>query len=352
AWTALTWVLALLFLVAVRLAWRRHTRRLKTKGSLALRTLVVGTNEEASVVARTLASPALGYDPLGYVTSSTALANFNGLPVKGTVDELSDLITRESVHCLFVASSAVRTDDMLKVIQAARRAEIEVRVSGNLPQILASRLRVQPVGDLAALSLKPVRLTGHRAAIKRAMDVSIGGFALLLSLPLFVAIAAAVRLTSKGPVFFRQDRVTMGGRTFEIYKFRTMVEDADREASTDPFAKVKPDDSRITSFGRFLRNTSLDELPQLINILRGDMSLVGPRPLPVEQVAENVELLKPRHEVRTGLTGWWQINGRSDVTSEEAVRMDLFYIENWSPALDLYILLKTFGAVFTRQGAY
>ena len=352
AWIGLTWVLALLLLLGTRLTWRRYTRSLKTKGSLALRTLIVGNNEEACVVARTLASRALGYEPLGYVTSSSAPATFDGLPVMGTVDELSDLIQLQSVDCLFVASSAVGTNDMLKVIQAARRAEIELRVSGNLPQILASRLRVQPIGDLAALSLKPVRLTGHRAAVKRAIDLGISGFGLLLTLPLFLAVAAAVRLTSKGPVFFRQPRVTMGGRTFKIYKFRTMVEDAHKHASTEPFAKVSPDDSRITSFGRFLRNTSLDELPQLINILRGDMSLVGPRPLPAEQVAENVDLLTPRHEVRAGLTGWWQIHGRSDVTSEEAVRMDLFYIENWSPALDLYILLKTFGAVFTRQGAY
>jgi lipopolysaccharide/colanic/teichoic acid biosynthesis glycosyltransferase len=151
--------------------------------------------------------------------------------------------------------------------------------------------------------------------------------------------------------------VTKGGAAFTVYKFRTMLQNGDsllgdRLADvSSPFFKVE-DDPRLTKVGRILRKLSLDELPQLLNVIKGEMSLVGPRPLPVDQVAANLELLGPRHEVPTGVTGWWQVNGRSDLSPEEALRLDLFYIENWSLSLDLYILLKTIGVIFARRGAY
>jgi lipopolysaccharide/colanic/teichoic acid biosynthesis glycosyltransferase len=189
------------------------------------------------------------------------------------------------------------------------------------------------------------------------MDVVISSTFLLITAPIFAATALAIRATSRGPVLFRQTRVTKAGRTFTMLKFRTMGRDADTGAReleldrTQPFFKLR-EDPRLTPVGRLIRRLSLDELPQLLNVFRGDMSIVGPRPLPAEQVATHLDLLGPRHEVRAGLTGWWQINGRADLTPEESVKMDLFYIENWSPSLDLYIMLKTFGAVLSGRGAY
>jgi lipopolysaccharide/colanic/teichoic acid biosynthesis glycosyltransferase len=179
---------------------------------------------------------------------------------------------------------------------------------------------------------------------------------LVVASPILLVAAIAIKATSPGPVLFRQDRVTKGIRSFQMYKLRTMTEgpplvDEQIADTTVPFFKVKQD-ARHTRVGRFLRQTSLDELPQLFNVFKGDMSLVGPRPLPTEQVAAHIELLGPRHEVRSGITGWWQIHGRSDVDPEEAIRMDHFYIENWSPALDLYVLVKTIGVLLTRRGAY
>jgi lipopolysaccharide/colanic/teichoic acid biosynthesis glycosyltransferase len=180
---------------------------------------------------------------------------------------------------------------------------------------------------------------------------------LLLALPVLAIVAILVRVTSRGPVLFRQQRVTAGGRTFTMVKFRTMVQDADERLKTHqmdtrtPFFKVQSG-SLLTPVGRFLRRWSLDELPQLFNVVKGDMSLVGPRPLPAPQVAANLDLLAARHEVKAGLTGWWQIQGRSDLDVEESVRLDLFYIENWSLALDLFILLKTFGVLIAHRGAY
>jgi lipopolysaccharide/colanic/teichoic acid biosynthesis glycosyltransferase len=174
---------------------------------------------------------------------------------------------------------------------------------------------------------------------------------LLVSLPLWPVIALAIRLDSRGPAFFHQERVTKDGRIFRMHKFRTMRTGGPAFDTTRPFFKLESD-PRLTRVGVFLRRFSLDELPQFWNVIAGEMSLVGPRPLPADQVAANHDLLGPRQAVPAGLTGWWQINGRSRVTPEEALRLDLFYIENWSPTLDLYILLKTFGAVVGRDGAY
>jgi lipopolysaccharide/colanic/teichoic acid biosynthesis glycosyltransferase len=184
------------------------------------------------------------------------------------------------------------------------------------------------------------------------MDIAVASVALILILPVWPMIALAIRLDSRGPVLFHQARVTKGGRVFRMHKFRTMLVGATSSLeTTSPFFKLESD-PRLTRIGALLRRLSLDELPQLWNVLTGEMSIVGPRPLPAEQVAANADLLSPRQVVPAGVTGWWQINGRSRLTAEEALRLDLFYIENWSPTLDLYILLKTFGAVARRQGAY
>jgi exopolysaccharide biosynthesis polyprenyl glycosylphosphotransferase len=227
-----------------------------------------------------------------------------------------------------------------------------VRVSANLSQTLTSRLTLQKVGGSIALSIRPVRLSGTQMAMKRAFDLVLASVAMAVSLPFWAAIAIAIRLGSPGPVFFHQERVTKGGRSFRMHKFRTMRVDVDSPADTSAAFFKLESDPRLTSVGRVLRRLSLDELPQFWNVLMGDMSLVGPRPLPADQVAANLELLSARHEVPAGVTGWWQVNGRSGVTPEEAVHLDQFYIENWSLSLDLYILLKTFGAVLGQKGAH
>jgi len=208
-----------------------------------------------------------------------------------------------------------------------------------------------------ALTLKPTRLSTGQRVVKRGMDLVLAGVGLILVSPVMLVVALAIKGTSRGPVLFRQERVTEGGRSFWMYKFRTMTDVSAQEGSAPdldtsaPYFKLKSD-PRLTPVGRRLRRWSLDEVPQLLNVLRGEMSLVGPRPLPSEQVSANLELLGPRHEVRSGITGWWQIQGRSRVGPEEAIRLDQFYIENWSPALDLYILLRTVGALIKRDGAY
>jgi exopolysaccharide biosynthesis polyprenyl glycosylphosphotransferase len=357
AWLGSTWAFALLFEMATRRVWRWHVRRAKREGRLALRTLIIGTNEEAGRLSRALDAPVRGFVPLGYVAASTTGRSPDGLPVLGRVVDLERLIDEHAAECVFVASTAVSAEDMVRVARTCRRINIEMRFSANLPDVLTSRLSIQPIEKVMAVSVKPVRLTGSQAAVKRTFDLLVASLTLVLTLPLTVVIAAAVRSTSPGPVLFRQQRISKDGRPFTMYKFRTMRQDAEAALQgrlvdlTQPFFKLK-DDPRLTRVGRVIRPFSLDELPQLWNVMRGHMSLVGPRPLPVEQVTANAELLAPRHEVRAGITGWWQISGRSEVDPEEALRLDLFYIENWSLTLDLYILLKTAGIVLARRGAW
>jgi exopolysaccharide biosynthesis polyprenyl glycosylphosphotransferase len=351
-WIGLTWVLALLLELLARRFWRLHQHRRKLDGRLALRTLIIGATGEAIRLAKTLATPGSGFLPLGYVQPQGAYEAGDTLPVLGGIEQLRELIAEQSVDCLFVASTLVDSDALEVVSQAGRRQGVQVLVSANMNHVLSSRLALQQVGSVIALALRPVRLTGTQAVAKRAFDLVVGSLALLITLPVWLTAAIAIRLTSPGPVFFHQERVTKGGRTFRMHKLRTMRQDLPADADTTaPFFKIDQD-PRITRVGHLLRKWSLDELPQLWNVLRGEMSLVGPRPLPTEQVAANLELLGPRHEVPAGMTGWWQINGRSDVAPTQAVRLDAFYIENWSLTFDLYIVLKTMSTVFERRGAY
>lgn len=354
-WIGLTWMLVVLLELAARRAWRRRVLIEKAEGKLALRTIVVGTPEDSMRIAEAISRDASGFDLVGFVSAEASDAEGE---VLGDIDDLVTLIYDHGIDCIFIASPDLPERTILKITQTARQQKVEVRVAANLPQILSPRLNVMPIESVMSLTLRPVQLTGPKAVAKRLFDLIVAGLVLLLALPVLGVIALAIKLDSKGPVLFRQHRVTKGGHIFNMYKFRTMRNDADQVLEqmqidpSAPFFKLGSEDPRLTRVGRVLRKYSLDELPQLFNVIKGDMSLVGPRPLPAEQVAANLELLGPRHEVPAGVTGWWQVQGRSEVEDpDEAVRMDLFYIENWSLALDLFVLLKTFGAVLARRGA-
>ncbi len=324
-----------------------------------MRTLVVGDGIEAARVADMLRGPGTGYSPVGHVTvDSVGAGVLAGLPVVGRLEDLEAAILDHEADCVFVASSAVGQHCMPAINRAARRTDCELRLTTNLPEMLTAPLAIQPVAGSMALAVRGVQLSGGQYFAKRAFDIAFTTLLLIVVSPLMAMSALAVRLTSRGPILFRQPRVTRGGRIFTMLKFRSMREDAETALEDQgidrcvAFFKLGATDPRVTTVGRFLRRWSIDELPQLFNVLRGDMSLVGPRPLPAEQVVASPALLGPRHEVNAGVSGWWQIRGRSDLTPETAVALDLYYIENWSLALDLFILIKTVGAIVARRGAY
>jgi len=355
-WLLISWAVALGFQLLSRRGWRWQLSQLRRSGHLTCRTIVLGTNQEAERLGLALADPWLGFEVVGYVAAGGPSSAPGFLPVVGDVDTLDSVVRAFGVECIFVAATAVSAEEMALVARVTRRRDVELRVTANLNPTLTSRLSVQRVGDLVSLSVKPVRMSMFHAAAKRAFDICAASAVLLLCLPLLASIALVVRLTSRGPIFFRQERVTKDGRVFIMLKFRTMMErhtlPGEREIDLrEAFFKLAENDPRVTRAGRWLRRLSLDELPQLWQVVRGDLSLVGPRPLPVESVRANPELMSRRHEVRAGITGWWQINGRSSLNAEEAIAKDVFYIENWSLSLDLFILLKTVGAVLSGRGA-
>jgi exopolysaccharide biosynthesis polyprenyl glycosylphosphotransferase len=232
-------------------------------------------------------------------------------------------------------------------------------VAPALLDVAGPRTTIRPTAGLTLLHVDHPQLSGPRQALKEIFDRAAAGIALILLAPLFAALAVAIRLSDNGPALFTQTRVGKDGRPFKIYKFRTMVVGAeqrvaelrDRNEVDSVLFKIRRD-PRVTTIGARLRKWSIDELPQLINVLRGEMSLVGPRPALPDEAAMYADHVRRRLVVKPGLTGLWQVNGRSDLSWGESVRLDLRYVENWSFALDLQILWKTFSVIFRGSGAY
>jgi exopolysaccharide biosynthesis polyprenyl glycosylphosphotransferase len=235
---------------------------------------------------------------------------------------------------------------------------IDLVVAPQLTDIAGPRVHIRPVEGLPLLHVEEPKLSGVAWLFKNLMDRLLAALLLVVCLPLFVVVALVIRLSDRGPVFFKQVRVGREGKTFEVVKFRTMYVDAeerlahlvDLNESDGLLFKIR-NDPRITEAGRFLRKTSIDELPQLLNVLRGQMSLVGPRPLPADD-GDFLGDVRRRLLVRPGITGLWQVSGRSELSWDDAVRLDLYYVDNWSLAFDLVIILRTVGVVFRRKGAY
>ena len=359
-WLAIAWAMALVAALGSRRLWHRYVHRQRVQGRLSFPTVVVGTNGEAQHLAQLMQLPSFGFRAIAMVTTDQLTEVPAGdVPIMGTVADLRDVIREVGAECVFVAASALSANEMGYVVKAVRLEGVEVRVTATLPEVLSSRVAVQSLGGVTALSLRPVRLTGTQAVIKRAFDIAVAGIGLVIISPVLAAIAVAIKVTSPGPILFRQKRVGHRGRPFTMLKFRSMQVGADKMVDElraehgveDLMFKIK-DDPRVTAVGRFLRKVSLDELPQLINVVIGDMSLVGPRPPLPEEVTRYEDWQFDRLEVPPGISGLWQVSGRSDLSFEDCVRLDLFYIENWSLAYDLYILAKTLPVLVSKRGAY
>ncbi|MFN2590898.1 MAG: sugar transferase [Actinomycetota bacterium] len=356
---AIVWALAMVAALGTRRLWHAFIAWMRRQGHLTFRTLVVGTNDEAQRLARMMARGAFGYRTIGLVRTTFGPADTDGFTVWGDLQGIEEAIAESEAECVFVATSAVTPEELAKVTKVAREGRAEVRLSSMISDIMSTRLVVQPVGNVVTLSLKPARLTGLQPVTKRVLDITLATTALMITLPVTALVAIALKLTSRGPILYRQQRVGQHGKAFWMLKFRTMVHGAEamldslreRNEATGPLFKLR-DDPRITLIGRLLRRFSLDELPQFWNVLKGDMSVVGPRPPLPAEVALYEDWHLGRLEVRPGITGLWQVRGRSQLPFDDYVRLDLYYIENWSLAFDLYILIKTVPAVLSGKGAF
>ncbi|WP_426573418.1 sugar transferase [Aquihabitans sp. McL0605] len=353
-------VCAILVVTLEREIARRIFLRLRAGGQMVRYVIIAGANPEGRDIAAMLqAEPWLGYEVVGFVDDSApAREPVPGLPLLGGVAELPGILHEFPNASVIVAASAVESAVTNRLARDLLDQGVHVELSSTLRDISSQRLTVRPLGRFPIVYVEPVTRGGWRAWAKRTFDVVGAGMLLILTAPILAVVAVAVRLDSKGPVLFRQVRVGRDSEPFSVLKVRTMVVDAEarladlRELNEadGPLFKMA-DDPRITRVGRFLRVTSLDELPQFWNVLRGDMSLVGPRPALPHETEEWDALLTQRLRVKPGITGMWQVSGRSDTTFEDYTRLDLYYVDNWSLATDLAILAKTIPVVALRQGA-
>jgi Undecaprenyl-phosphate glucose phosphotransferase len=349
-------VLSATSIIGFRWMLRSTLRLLRRRGYNLRYVMVVGAGDLAKeVIDRLHAHPEAGLRVIGALSGDGAQVGRRvaGVPVIGEYGAIKELLAKRRVDQVVLALPRGEHDYVEKVLRELDDEFVSVRMVPDLLHVMTLRSSVEDLDGLPTISLRDTPLVGWAAVQKRVFDVVVGSLLLVLFAPLLTVVAVAVRLTSGSPVLYRQKRMGLDGRVFDMLKFRTMRADAERE--TGP-VWTSPDDPRRTRFGAFLRSTSLDEWPQLINVARGDMSLVGPRPerpVFIERFRREVPGYMLRHKVKAGLTGWAQVHGwRGDTSLHERIEHDIYYIQNWSLALDLRILVMTLWRGFVHRNAY
>lgn len=336
--------------------------RLRARGVGISHVIIVGAGEVGRTVMRVIvAQPELGYRVIGFMDDNPDKGNTDIGPFKalGPLSNLPQVIEEEQADEVVITLPWMYHRKIMRIVRECERRRVRAAIVPDIFQMSLTRVDVEDLGGVPLIGVHDVTISRGALVMKRALDILGAAIGFLLTLPLMAMIALAIRLDSPGPILFSQDRVGLGGRTFRMHKFRSMHTgaDADREALEElneadgPLFKIR-DDPRLTRVGRLLRRTSLDELPQLFNVLHGDMSLVGPRPPLPSEVEQYQEWHRRRLEAPPGMTGLAQVSGRSHLTFDETVLLDVYYIENWSPWLDLKIIIRTFPKVIGGEGAY
>lgn len=363
AWLLLAWTFTFFFVASGRFVLRRVIYSLRRRGYFLTPALIVGANAEGRSVAEQLISwRTSGLHVVGFVDDEVPLgtAVYGSLYSLGNVTHLDQLIGRYNVEEIIIATSALSRDEMLTVFKRfGLRDGLNLRLSSGLFEIITTGLEVKEMADTPLVRVQKVRLTGIDRAMKLALDYLITIPGLIAISPLLLMIAIAIKLDSPGPVIYRRQVMGINGRPFGAYKFRTMHVNSDRILAGYPDLQAElarthklRRDPRVTRMGNILRKSSLDELPQLLNVIKREMSLVGPRMISPGELkmydAWGLNLLT----VPPGITGLWQVSGRSDISYQERVRLDMYYIRNWTIWLDIQLLLQTIPAVIRGQGAY
>jgi len=351
-------VLTTLFIGVLRASYDVVTRDVMRLSGVRRRAVLVGEGERLAHLLRTLGGGHSGieYEFLGAISPNAVEP---GLVVLGSLDAVPSVLAERAVDELIVTDTGFAEKQLLELVGEAHRRGVRVRVAPTTADLLLQRAEYVPGQGAPLFELRPPALAGTDWIVKRGFDLAVSSLLIVAGLPLWLTVAAAIKVTSRGPVFFRDHRIGLGEREFGMMKFRTMYADAqDRQAALEaaneasgPLFKIK-DDPRVTTVGRFLRRFSIDELPQVLNVLWGEMSLVGPRPLPIRDYEQLEPWHRRRYSVLPGMTGLWQVSGRIDLSFDDLVRLDFYYLENWSIWLDISILAKTLPAVLARRGAY
>ncbi|MEO8107504.1 MAG: sugar transferase [Actinomycetes bacterium] len=336
-----------------------HTQR--RRGRCMQRVVVVGMERSVAELIRTMRrEPHAGLEIAAVCVDRPRGESVEGVPVLGDSDHVLDVLTEVGADTVAVTAwSDVSQNDLRRLSWDLEGSGVSLLVAPRLTDISGPRIHIRPVAGLPLLNVEEPEFSGVRRIVKGGLDRLLAFSAIILLAPVLLGISVAVAFTSRGPILFRQVRIGRHGRPFVIHKFRSMYVDSEvRQADVEhlnesdgTLFKVR-DDPRVTPIGRYLRRFSLDELPQFVDVLLGRMSLVGPRPPLPTEVDRYASLVRRRLVVKPGITGLWQVSGRSDLSWDESVRLDLLYVENWSLALDIAIMLKTILAVLRRRGAY
>jgi exopolysaccharide biosynthesis polyprenyl glycosylphosphotransferase len=366
-WLLISWVLTVALVFIERFSLRRVVYALRRRGHFLEMAYVVGANSEGIAIAEQLiSSPVAGVNIIGFLDDNIRPGEevLPGVLVHGSTTRAQTLVRRFGVERLIVATSGVQREKLLDLFRSfVNNDEVSMWMSSGMYEILTTGVKVQDVGSVPMVSVNRVRLTGINVFMKAVLDYVGATLGLIALSPLFAAIYIAMKLTDPGPVFYRRRVVGVGGKEFDAFKFRTMVVNSQQvleeylasnpeaRAEYEQYYKLK-DDPRVTRIGRFLRKTSIDELPQLVNVLRREMSLVGPRMITMAEVEKYGKWGLNLQTVKPGITGLWQVSGRSDITYEERVRLDMRYIRNYSIWLDIQILVQTIPSVLFSKGAY
>lgn len=339
-------------LTARRCSWAA-IRFLRSRGYNQTRSVIVGTGRVARKTARALRHASwMGIRNVGFVEDNPS--RWTGdLDVLGTIGDLPALIQRYGITNVFIALPLSRFDDARRVFDIVSRSIVEVRLIADVPNLAGLTLTTSNLDGLPVIGLRESPHFGLNVVVKRAMDIALSLVALLLLTPVMFTVALLVKLTSPGPIFYRQERCGLNGRAFQMLKFRSMRMDAESQSGA---VWARKDDPRRTRFGTFLRQTSLDELPQFLNVLLGDMSIVGPRPerpVFIKQFSKTIPNYMARHCVKAGITGWAQVHGwRGNTSLRKRIQYDLYYITHWNPWLDLHILWMTVWRGLVHRNAY
>lgn len=334
-----------------RLAMQRFRRAMQRSGIGVSQVAVVGFNATTKQLIQFIQGKARNsYQLLGVIIGKQLPPEPIYQQILGDTTEVRSLVQKYQINELFITSPAISHDEILQIVHDCEGLPVRIRVLPDLYEVMIGKTHVVDFDGIPVVQLKELPLQGWRSLIKRAMDIALSAFALVILSPVMLVIAIAVKLSSSGSIIFRQERISRDGTSFRIFKFRSMRQDAEAGIG---HAWAAPNDPRQTRLGRFLRRWGLDELPQLFNVIKGDMSLVGPRPEMsglIDDFSKSFPHYLDRHRVKCGLTGWAQVNGfRGNTSLQERLRYDLYYIENWSLGFDVKILLKTLWAI--KQGS-
>lgn len=348
------WLITIVLVAAGRLLYGGMLSTLYKRGIASIRVLLVGTDDVGQMILRRVEeSPKLGYRVVGLVNGASGQQCVENVPVLGSLDDISEIIDAHEIDEVIIGLPEASHDEILSIISRCHRERVSIKVFPDVFQIMASEVSIGHLNGLPLLAVRDVALRGWKLTFKRIVDLMVSLAVLILCSPAMLLIAVLIKLDSPGPVFYVQERMGLDGRPFQVIKFRSMR--AGAEDQTGPVWASK-DDPRRTRLGAFLRRFSLDELPQFINVLLGDMSVVGPRPerpVFVEQFRKSIPRYMDRHWEKAGLTGWAQVNGlRGDTSIAERTKYDLYYVENWSLLLDFKIMLMTILEVLRGGNAY